>query len=237
MTLKRPLATLDLGTMDPARPLGMVAAGKILWPPRAGLPALTVDPDGRLALLPSIETMDGISDMRQLEPLAQVLEGPLRAHAFGVGPEGVAFYLSRRSGDPSSLGRMLADLGAEQVVPLPSTAGEVSRLHLIGLEDGAAQAMDPVAGKTAPLASLSPGPSRVFLSASKLPPRVRRLRMPDVELSKREARQQKRVMAEISTMREGLRQVANQKYRSYIEKVRTKREERTGLKPWDLKPQ
>ena len=63
--------------------------------------------------------------------------------------------------------------------------------------------------------------------------RLTRLRMADVALSRREARRQRREQERIQSMRQALREIANRKYRAYIEKVKLQREKRTGVKEWD----
>jgi len=250
-SIKRPVAYVDLGVVDAAAPVGLNAGGRLFWPPRLDLPALTIEPSkagpGRLALAkvvtPALSTMAHrqvvpsiLGGQRVTAPGSITGHGAIgarRSHVLGFSADGkVLYYLTRRVAQAAELQRPLEDLGVADAVALDPTDDDASRLHMLG-RDVAGEgvtATDPLTERSRPLRTLGAPSTRLVLSALQAPPRTGRMRLPDVELSPAEARRQRRMRESVAMMRQGLRDIANAKYRAYIEKVKLRREARAGVK-------
>lgn len=248
--LLRPVAMFDLDVVDPAKPLGLNAGGRAFWPPRPDLPALTVGQGERLELAavvtpevrrqPHRQAIPWILGGQRVQSSSAVTGlgavGARRWHVLGFSADGqVAYYLTRRAAEAAQLQQPLEDLGVPDAVALPPTEGDESRLLLLEQSDGEGDlsVFDPLAQDSQAFTELAGRPTRLVLTASVQPPRTSVLRMEDVEMTPRQARRERRMRDEITAMRAGLRDIANRKYRKYIEKVKLKREERSGVKEWD----
>jgi len=245
--VRNPVAVVDLGVGSRPAPPGLTVAGRIYWPQRPDLPAIVVDETGRPSLVRNPREAKGHPGVRQCPPRLVGGErvsvpgglgpgedgGSPRRHLLGVDRHRRAFYLTRRTDDLDALLRPLEELAVYDAVALPPTPEDASRVWLVGRADGGIHAEDPLRQRALPLAELATETTRLYLAAADPPGRVTRLRLPDVELSRVEARRQRRLLEEIASMRQALREVANRKYRAYIEKVRLRREQSTGVKEWD----
>jgi hypothetical protein len=159
-----------------------------------------------------------------------------RWHVLGFSADGkVAYYLTRRAADAAELQQPLEDLGVWDAVALKPTDDDRSRLWLLERSDGAGdlEAVDLLAQETVTLREMDRRSTRLVLTAAEASPRAGRMRIADVELTRRERRRQERLRGDIKSLRKGLRDVANRKYRNYIEKVKLRRESKSGVKEWD----
>ena len=248
--VSRPVALLDLDVIAPTSPLGLNARGRAYWPPRPDLPALSLSPAGRLGLAavvtpevrrrPHRQAIPWILGGQRVQSSSAVTGlgavGARRWHVLGFSSDGtVAYYLTRRVAEAAQLQQPLEDLGVPDAVALPPTDEDKSRLLLLERSDGEGDvtATDPLDQDTITLAELDRHPTRLMLTAAPSPARSTLLEMKDVELTRREARRQRRMRDDILIMRAGLRDIANRKYRRYIEKVKLKREAKSGVKEWD----
>jgi hypothetical protein len=118
---------------------------------------------------------------------------------------------------------------------LPALSVDDSRLLLIELSDaeGDLTAFDPLAQDSLTFSGLDRRSTKMVFTAAQASPRAAVLDMPVVELTARERRHQRRKRDEITTMRQGLRYIANRKYDRCIEKVRLKGEAKSDVKEWD----
>lgn len=236
LTLELPEAFLDLGAMDPLRPLGLQADDRVLQPPSPVQSTFAVSEQGALAVLAPTKRSGGslptTGGYRQGCPLLVdgELSGKARAlllatagarhHAVGVDEGGQVFYLSSR-GDAAALAAALTHVQVKDALLLPD--GPASRLRLLAPSEGGLQARDPLSEGSTLLSGGDGATTRVYLQRQRPPARVARLLMPDVELSPEQLSRQRRVQARIVEKREALREVSNAKFREYIEKVRARR--------------
>ncbi|MDY0059505.1 MAG: hypothetical protein RBU45_06820 [Myxococcota bacterium] len=233
-TLRSPLALLDLGPVDPARPVGLAFAGRTIVPSLASLATLGLDDAGRLQLLPPAAPGRGAALPDQLQAQPLLVQGELsrggatllragkdaRHHLLGRGPADTLLYLT----SPAPVEELVATLtscGVTDALLLPD--GEGSRLALLHRSDTGLLEEPLLSGTSQPLALHPAAGSRLLFDLTPAPARVERLRLPDVELSPEEQQRQQRIQARIKEKRAELRAVSNAAYKAYIEKVREKR--------------
>ena len=239
LTLALPEALLDLGPVDPLRPSGLQSAGRVLFRPVDSQSTLTVDDGGQLAVAPPVARGAAghpeHGGYRQGCPLlvSGALSGKARAlllatagarhHALGLDKRGRAFYLSS-PGDANTLAKILSGLGVQDALLLPDGPG--ARVRLLRPTEGGLSATDPLTERATVISSGDGDSTRIYLQRRPPAPRVGRLRMPDVALSREELRRQRRVQARIVEKREALREISNARFREYIERVKARREAR-----------
>ncbi len=224
LSLTHPEAFVDLGDPDPERSMAHRVGGVLRGEPAAIWSTMVLDEAGP-RILPPGQGAGPVRDFVQgvplvvggeVSPKALVKAKPgVRHHALGVAADRAALlYLTTTQG-AEAMARTLLGLGVDQAMLLPDSPA--ARVALVT----GASAVDPLTQSRLPIDRVHQ--TRLYLERRPDRPRIQRLVMPDVELSREELRRQRRIQARIMEKREELRQISNEKYHEYIERVRARR--------------
>ncbi len=237
--LTAPALLLDLGLTTPEDPAGLLQGDLTAAPRVPGQGALVLRADGRLALLGPAQ-VDALpqGEARALRGgHALLVDGQLQTpppragsgvrHVVATDAQGRLLLLSADD-TPERLASTLQGLGAKHALLLASSLHKTpSPLTALHVRDGQLAEVDLYEGRDRPLTPSRAESTLLYLERAQEPPRVRRLDLPEVQLSEEESRRQKKLLAQITAMREELRNVENAKYREWVEKLKAKREGKT----------
>jgi hypothetical protein len=225
--LANPAALLDLGVGLG----GLVEGGVTRAPLDPSQPALAVDQGGALRWLSPAQAAafkpEEARLVRGAQPLLVAGEpAPAKPHAdaqwlhaVGVDGKGRLLYAALQGRDPALLATRLKAAGAKEAMLLPPSPGrdDASRLRYLRVQDGRLEELDPLTGQAQPFDETRRSSTHLYLERQAAP-RAARLLLQDVELPEEEAQRQKRLQAQIQSLREELRRIENAKYKAFIEK-------------------
>lgn len=237
ITLRSPALLLDLGVVDLKRPSGFFTDGRIVGPIVEGQPALIIDNEGELRVLEPAEaakqTPRSVRHLRAGQAL--ILAGQATAlpqdagvgphHGIGVSADGRLLYavMSRLE----ALQGALLQQGAQTAMLMARSPRQAeSRLRFLKVDGEVLQEVDPLTGASVAFDRTRDETTHLYLERLPEGPRVALMKLKEVELTREEARRQRKLQTQIQAVRQELRAIENAKYRAFQERKKAREAEK-----------